>query len=301
MQQEFFKAPPAYGAMMNAVRELASQTTCLRLFRVGRSVLGREIPALGFGNLKNAVLFVGATHGIEWLTASLLLRFAEAFAAAYESGGELAEVSLSRVMEGRGLVIVPMLNPDGVEIALHGAGSAGKLAESVAEIQRCNPGKKWSANARGVDLNHNFDAGWEQLCAMEVEAGITGPAPTRFGGAHPHSEPETEAIVHLIAAFEPRRLYSFHSQGEEIFWEYQGIPVPQSGLIAQTLAELSGYRLVENGGLASHGGLKDWYIRVFRRPGFTVEIGKGENPLPVSDLEQIYARLLPMMTAAAFL
>ncbi len=53
-------------------------------------------------------------------------------------------------MEGRGLVIVPMLNPDGVEIALHGAGSAGKLAESVAEIQRCNPGKKWSANARAV-------------------------------------------------------------------------------------------------------------------------------------------------------
>ena len=136
---------------------------------------------------------------------------------------------------------------------------------------------------------------------MEIAAGITGPSPTRYGGPCPHSEPETLSLVHLTAAFDPRRLYSFHSQGEEIFWEYQDIPVPQGELIAQTLSALSGYRLVQNGGLASHGGLKDWYIETFRRPGFTIEIGKGENPLPVEDLEPVYARLLPMMTAAAFL
>lgn len=301
MQRAFFREPPSYAAVTAALRELARENRRVRLFRAGRSALGREIPAIGIGNLKNAVLFVGGTHAQEWLTSSLLVRFAEEFAAAYASGGELAEISLSSVMAGRGLVIVPLLNPDGVEIALHGSASAGKLRGLVEEIQKKHPNQRWQANARGVDLNHNFDAGWKKLRAMEIAAGITGPSPTRYGGPYPHSEPETLSLVHLTAAFDPRRLYSFHSQGEEIFWEYQDIPVPQGKLIAQTLSALSGYRLVQNGGLASHGGLKDWYIETFRRPGFTIEIGKGENPLPIEDLEPVYARLLPMMTAAAFL
>ena len=264
-------------------------------------MLGREIPALGVGNLKNAVVFVGATHGQEWLTCSLLLRFLEDFGAAYARGGELAEISLPGVMKGKGLVVVPCLNPDGVEIALHGPVSAGNCRGLIEAVRREHPGQKWQANARGVDLNHNFDAGWQELQAMERAAGITGPAPTRYGGPAPASEPETRAMVHLTAAFDFRRLYSFHSQGEEIFWEYGGVPAPQGELIARTLSALSGYRLVENAGLASHGGLKDWYIQTFRRPGFTVEIGKGENPLPIEDLEPVYARLLPMLTAAAFL
>ena len=301
MQRAFFREPPSYAAVTAALRELARENRRVRLFRAGRSALGREIPAIGIGNLKNAVLFVGGTHAQEWLTSSLLVRFAEEFAAAYASGGELAEISLSSVMAGRGLVIVPLLNPDGVEIALHGPVSAGKLRGLVEEIQKKHPNQRWQANARGVDLNHNFDAGWKKLRAMEIAVGITGPSPTRYGGPCPHSEPETLSLVHLTAAFDPRRLYSFHSQGEEIFWEYQDIPVPQGKLIAQTLSALFGYRLVQNGGLASHGGLKDWYIETFRRPGFTIEIGKGENPLPIEDLEPVYARLLPMMTAAAFL
>ena len=152
-----------------------------------------------------------------------------------------------------------------------------------------------------MDINHNFDAGWNILREMETVSGITGPAATRYGGPYPHSEPETRGIINLIYAFQPRRLYSFHSQGEEIFWEYGGLQVPQAESIARALSALSGYTLVKNSGLASHGGLKDWFIQEFRRPGFTIEIGKGENPLPIEDLEPIYGRLLPLLTAAAFL
>lgn len=31
------------------------------------------------------------------------------------------------------------------------------------------------------------------------------------------------------------------------------------------------------------------------RPGFTIEIGRGKNPLPIEELEPIYARLLEML------
>ena len=300
MNPAFFKQPPDCASLWQELRQLAAEHPSVRLFRGGRSACGREIPVLGIGSLKKAVLFAGGVHGQEWLTTLLLTRFAWQFAAAWEGSGEIADLSFSKLRSSKGLLLLPMLNPDGIEIAGKGPAAAGPFRGLVAQIQAENPAK-WQANARGVDLNHNFDAGWSVLRAMEIEAGIEGPAPTRFGGLHPESEPETRAAVHIVSAFRPRRLYAFHSQGEEIYWEYGGLPVPHSELIARALSALSGYALAEPGGLASHGGFKDWYIEAFRRPGFTIEIGKGENPLPVEDLEAIYARLLPMLTAAVFL
>ena len=37
------------------------------------------------------------------------------------------------------------------------------------------------------------------------------------------------------------------------------------------------------------------------RPGFTIEIGRGKNPLPITELEPIYARLIEMLLAAMIL
>ena len=283
-------------ALWKELRQLEQAFPAARVFRAGKSALGKEIPALGMGRLKNASLFVGATHGEEWLTSLLLMRFAWEIAAAWTDEAP----SFAGVTREKGLIIVPMLNPDGVEIALDGPRKAGPFRDQTEPLYRANGGK-WQANARGVDLNPNFDAGWNILREMETVSGITGPAATRYGGPYPHSEPETRGIINLIYAFQPRRLYSFHSQGEEIFWEYGGLQVPQAESIARALSALSGYTLVKNSGLASHGGLKDWFIQEFRRPGFTIEIGKGENPLPIEDLEPIYGRLLPLLTAAAFL
>lgn len=283
-------------ALWKELRQLEQAFPAARVFRAGKSALGKEIPALGMGRLKNASLFVGATHGEEWLTSLLLMRFAWEIAAAWTDEAP----SFAGVTREKGLIIVPMLNPDGVEIALDGPRKAGPFRDQTEPLYRANGGK-WQANARGVDLNHNFDAGWNILREMETVSGITGPAATRYGGPYPHSEPETRGIINLIYAFQPRRLYSFHSQGEEILWEYGGLQVPQAESIARALSALSGYTLVKNSGLASHGGLKDWFIQEFRRPGFTIEIGKGENPLPIEDLEPIYGRLLPLLTAAAFL
>ena len=37
-----------------------------------RSILGREIPLITLGKGKHAVLYVGAHHGMEWITSALL-------------------------------------------------------------------------------------------------------------------------------------------------------------------------------------------------------------------------------------
>ena len=292
---------PSYDHTLKAIANICEAYPQLHLHSIGKSVLKRDICALSVGNVeKGATLFVGGTHGQEWLTVSLLLLFLDDLLSSIPSGEPLEEIDFSLALQKRGLIIVPALNPDGIEIALYGPKSAKWRKNCVQKILARSE-LTWQANARGVDLNHNFDAGFPILQKLEREAGFCGPSPRRYGGKHPLSEPESRAIVKYVRKNNISRLYAFHSQGEEIFYEYDSIPVPQGEEIAQTLSKLSGYDLVENAGLYSHGGLKDWFIKEFRRPGFTIEIGKGENPLPLSDLDSIYRKIRRMMAAAVIL
>ncbi|HIZ54849.1 MAG TPA: M14 family metallocarboxypeptidase [Firmicutes bacterium] len=290
----FYQHPPAFNKLQQKILSLSSQYAALKSFSIGRSVLGRKIYALGLGDLRNAVLFAAAFHGQEWLTTLLCVRFVEELCRALQNKQPLFGIQPEHIFDGRGLIVLPMVNPDGVEIALHGAASAKRLKKQVEAIMRKDP-RSWQANACGVDLNHNFDAGFSILRQMEEEAGIHGPSPRQYGGPRPHSEPETRAVASLCMGFGIRRVLAFHSQGEEIYYSYGDRTPENAKIIADAMAASSGYRVCVPDGLASHGGFKDWFIEKFGRPGFTIEIGKGENPLPVQDLEPIYARLFEMM------
>ena len=50
---------------------------------------------------------------------------------------------------------------------------------------------------------------------------------------------------------------------------------------------------------SSFAGYKDWFIQNFRRPGYTIEVGSGTNPLPLSQFEEIYRDNLPILITAA--
>ena len=281
----FYTTPPVYENIYRAVYDLKGRFDGLRAFPIGESAGGRGIFALALGDLRGATLLVGGTHGSEWLTTLLLFRFCEDLLLAQEQGGVLGEIDITKALENHSLVIVPCLNPDGVQIALGKDQPPPKSA----------PGSPWQANGNGVDLNHNFDAGWELLHKMEEQEGYIGPGPTRYGGKRPHSEPETRAIAGFCLACDFRRVYAFHSQGEEIYYEYGADTPNRSRLMAEVLAASCGYKVCRPEKIASHGGFKDWFIHTMHRPGFTIEIGRGKNPLPIEELEPIYARLLEML------
>ena len=293
-------SPPDHETRSRAIGWLVGSYSGLKVLSIGKSVLGREIKAICFGDPRAASLFVGATHGLEWLTASLLLRFAGDLAEALSNDGHVSGINVRKAMLNRSLTIVPCLNPDGVEIALYGRAGAGRLGDKVEQISG-GDFSTWQANANGVDINHNFDAGWKILRQMERDAGILGPAPSRYGGPHPNSEPETRAIVTHCLAWRPRSLYSFHSQGEEIYYKYGENTPERSRLVAGILAASSGYKIATPEGLASHGGLKDWFIDKLHGQGFTIEVGRGKNPLPLDMLNPVYERIQEMMMIAALL
>ena len=293
---EFDKLPTAENTE-NYIKTILKVHPCSKSFCIGKSVLGRKIPVLSLGDPNGSVLFAGATHGSEWLTALVLLRFFEELCSAFEHGEDFCGTNISAAVAKRGIAVIPVLNPDGVEINLLGKRGALSAARRIERLAKGDY-RRWNANARGVDINHNFGAGWDILQKQERENKIFGPAPRQYGGPRAFSEPETRAVCGFCSTFDVKRLYSFHSQGEEIYWYYGPNTPIISRDIAFEFASACGYRMAFPSGMASHGGLKDWYIEAFGRPGFTVEIGRGENPLPISDLDAVYKKLKPALAKA---
>ncbi|MBQ2718892.1 MAG: gamma-D-glutamyl-meso-diaminopimelate peptidase [Clostridia bacterium] len=251
---------------------------------LGTSILGRPIPLLLLGRGRQKCLYVGTHHATEWLTSRLLLYFAEELLSAHAAGERPYGLDLSFLLSRRTLCLVPMLNPDGVAIHL-GEGEGDPLRERRARMAG-GDFSHWQANARGVDLNHNYNAGFAEYRAVEASLGITGGAPTRYSGAFPESEPETAALAGFVRATRPRLLLTLHTQGEEIYCAGEG-----AHPTARRMALLSGYRLSFPEGAAAYGGLTDWAGGVLGIPSFTLECGKGENPLPPAEALPIYRTL----------
>lgn len=292
---------PADSATVRALlAALCGRYRFLELQPVGRSLLGRDIYGVMLGGGHERVLYAAAFHGQEWITTLVLLRLCEEICEAMGRDGRLADMDFRRAIAGRCLVFVPQVNPDGVDIALGGSRMAGQYAALVAEKGGDTPGL-WQANARGVDLNHNFNAGREALLAMEREQGIDGPSPRRFGGDAAESEPETRALTALCRRGDFRHVLALHTQGEEIYWQYGRRTPTHARMMANILAASSGYAVAQPTGTACHGGFKDWFIEEMGRPGFTLEMGRGENPLPLADFEPLYEKAREMLLLAALM
>lgn len=262
---------------------------------LGKSCGGREITALKLGTAEKYSLIAAAFHGSEHITATVLLMYIEELCDVIQNDGFIAGMKPTKIMNSRGAIFVPCVNPDGCEISLLGKKGCGNYYTTISKLSN-NNFTHWNANLRGVDINHNFNAGWKELRELERKQGIYGPSPTRFGGYKPESEPETIAITHLCRNTSMRHIIALHSQGEVIYWNYGDKTPPKSRKIAEILATSAGYDLDIPSPIATGGGFKDWFIEKFNRPGFTVELGKGVNPLPAQDAIKIYTKVKEMLT-----
>ena len=202
---------------------------------IGPSVEGRTIWALIISDKPNEneqeprVRLVGSIHGDENITTEILLKFIAYITADYNSNQYIR-----RLVDSRYIVVIPMLNPDGVE-----------------QGSRCN--------ANGVDLNRNFDVAWTH---------------GEDHGSSPFSEIETSSlrdysnatIFHLSATFHAGAVlvnmpfdYERESAGivpgEYSLVKYMAKRYSTSGAFLETEGLLD-TRYVDEGTI--NGG--DWYI-----------------------------------------
>lgn len=159
----------------------------------------------------------------------------------------------------------------------------------------------WKANIRGVDLNLQFPAGWEKAKQIKYSQGFTTPAPRDFVGYGPLTEPEALAIYDFTLQHNFRLVLSYHTQGEVIYWQFQNYTPPESLYIGEQFSYVSGYSLEDTPFNSSFAGYKDWFIQDFRKPGYTIEAGLGENPLPISQFDKIYNDNIGILVLGAIL
>ena len=152
-----------------------------------------------------------------------------------------------------------------------------------------------------MDLNLQFPAGWDQAKEIKFAQGFTSPAPRDFVGFGPLTEPEALAIYNFTLTHDFRLIIAYHTQGQEIYWNFQNINPPSGYRIGTQLANASGYTLTNVPYNSSFAGYKDWFIQQYNKPGYTIEAGLGENPLPISQFNKIYKENLGILILGAIL
>ncbi|KHE66782.1 peptidase M14, partial [Halobacillus sp. BBL2006] len=138
-------------------------------------------------------------------------------------------------------------------------------------------------------------AKWEVEAARKPKE----PAPRDFPGYQPLTEPEAVAMAELAGERQFEKMLAFHTQGEVIYWGYEGLEPPRAFTIVQEFKRVSGYQPIRY--VDSYAGYKDWFVKVYRRPGYTVELGEGVNPLPLSQFDEIYQETLGIFLASLYM
>ena len=88
----------------------------LEMSIIGTSVLGKNIPAVKFGNGEKEIFYCAATHANEWITAPLLMKFLENLSKSYVNGVNIYGQDPRQLFSEVSLYLVPMVNPDGVDL-----------------------------------------------------------------------------------------------------------------------------------------------------------------------------------------
>ena len=286
MKNTYITTDKAYSfeICINDLSFLFKKFTFLKRETIGYSVLKKPIYAVKFGRGPKKIIITAAHHGNEWITSMLVMSIISELCDEYSSG-------IDSIWNKNTFYFIPMVNPDGVNLSVYG--NADDLPQNVKNrlykiLSDGNFKNNWQANIRGIDLNHNYDASFELGKEIQIKEGIIAPAPTKYSGEYPESEPETKAIVSFTKKVHPDIVIAYHAQGEEIYYKYQGKCAPDAELIARKISDVSGYELILADGLTDCTGYKDWVIEKFNIPAFTIEVGKGKNPVPKEQIKKIF-------------
>lgn len=285
-----------YQTMIDDVKRLKEIYPFMKKNTIGYSVQNKEIPEIIIGNGSKRVHMNGSFHANEWITTAILMAFLNDYLLSITNQSSLSGIETNSLYQSATLSLVPMVNPDGVDLVLNGLPMDDEYRQYVIKLNKGSTDfSNWKANINGVDLNKQFPAKWE----LEKPRKPQQPAPRDFPGDRPLSEPETIAMATLTMNSNFDRVIAFHTQCREIYWGFDDREPPYSKTIVNEFAKNSGYKPVQT--LDSYSGFKDWFIYEWKKPGFTVELGEGVNPLPITQFKEIYNESIGIFLAGLYM
>ena len=292
-----------YEIMMLNLEALRVKYPIIKVEYYFESVMGKRVPVVKLGEGEEEVFYSASMHANEWTNSVVMMKFVEDYAEAYTNNTEILGYNIRNIFNTRTIYIMPMVNPDGVDLVLNNIPRSSRFYREAREIANRYPNipypNGWKANIRGIDLNQQFPADWEKAREVKFAQGFTSPAPRDFVGFGPLTEPESFGIYNFTLKRNFKLIIAYHTQGEIIFWRYLDFEPPGAEDVARQFARISGYELVNEVETNSYAGYRDWFISEYNRPGYTFETGSGINPLPISQFEKIYNNNLGVLLFAA--
>ncbi|WLR43936.1 M14 family metallocarboxypeptidase [Bacillus carboniphilus] len=291
------KKPYCYHELKNDLNYLCEVFPFIRKEVIGYSVLGLPLYELKIGRGKKKVHMNASFHANEWITTCIMMKWLQDYLLAIINQQSFHSYQVEDLYKEVTLSIVPMVNPDGVNLVINKKLIPIQNLQYVLKLNRNNEDfSEWKANIRGVDLNNQYPANW----IIEKERKVPkSPAPRDYPGDFYLTEPESIVMEQLVRRSDFDVVVAFHTQGEEIYWGYEGFEPILSYQIVKEFEKVSGYKPVQY--IDSHAGFRDWFIYTYRKPGFTVELGLGENPLPLSEFDSIYCKSKGLFWSSLFM
>ena len=162
-------------------QKLKTLKTSYKIYSIGKTEFKRKIYAVEKhnGKMLPTAFLVAGMHAREHITTSLAVKM-------------LTENVFDEITNFN-VVIIPMVNPDGVELEANGIGSAPKkYRKTLLKIGGGSPDfSQWKANGRGTDINNNFDA------KFGTNTHACAPSPHGYAGDLPESSKEARALANF--------------------------------------------------------------------------------------------------------
>lgn len=289
----------SYSQMNADLKSLAAEfPDLLKLSSIGKSELGKDLTLAILGNEKaEKKIFVSAAiHAREHMIALYSTAQIEYMLRNPDMICDGTDYTFAELLDKVCLYIVPMSNPDGIEIV-----QTLTIPDAFKSKYASDPtyyASQWKANALGVDLNMNFDAEWDKAGKRPTDSKI--PAYLGYKGTAPESAAEAKALADFVRENKFDFVLSYHMMGSVIYWEYGDNKevIEQSREIALRIAAQSGYPLGDPGS-SSVAGLKDYVMSKLATPSLTIEFGTEAAPAEIRDFDNIWARTKNLLAVSA--
>lgn len=281
----------SYEEIFRDMEELSRSYTEFSVCRImGISHDERRIPMIRIGLGMDTLVLTAGIHGRESVNPVLLVKLAEDYCKAYALDQELDGYAVREALNKCSICILPLLNPDGYEIALNGFEAVrNPILRQMCKMRGID-WQHWKHNARGVDINRNFP------CKSYIQQQF---------GEYPASENETRALMRIFQEYETVGYVDFHSRGRIIYYYRQAMPFAynqRNHRLARYMQKLSDYSIgkkeEEYLSRLNGGTPVNYYSELLKKPAITVETVEEDAgyPLDPSYQEQAYLeiRALPL-------
>lgn len=262
--------------MDEAQRLQEAYPNLIKLSSAGTSVEGRDLLVIRLGTGNKKVLLCGAHHAREYITSSYLMKMVETYAEKAAKGQTIGNYDPAVLLSKVTLVVVPMVNPDGVNLVNNGLQTVADQEAVAAMAMVKSTYREWKANINGVDLNRQYPAYWN-----EKYDDVGKPASENYKGTASATEPEVKAMMALARSEDFMLSASFHAKGEVIYWADSGTvnAIDGAKAIAQRIGKETGYALmpISKDPAVYAAGFENWFRQEFLRPSFCIELTPYNN------------------------